>query len=195
MSQSKFRTLDKRTAALIEEGVIHDPIAHISRAELLTVQYTKVINYFPNDAVAEWGGEIGREVLSHEDDQAHAERGYQRFVEDVDAHGDQAHPKWLCKKLDALPWGPDNFFLRTRPTLARGYPYEPYLTCNGAILTCNQASRILSIPLMDLVRLKCSVLLDSEVVKLAIRQMLEPRPLWPRIRLKPGGKGRSYRFE
>jgi hypothetical protein len=198
MNSSKFKRLDKQTAELVEQGVLHDPIARLSRKDLLTIQFAKIINYFRNDTALEWGGDVGSEVSSHESDQtleARIERGYQRFLEDVDAFGDPSLPKWLCKKLDALPWGTDNFRLRARPTLELGYPFEPYLTCNGAILTCNQASRILSIKQMDLVRLKCSVLLDSKVVDLAIKQMLEPRPLWPRIRLKPGGKGRTYRFD
>lgn len=198
MSLSKFKKLDAHAVELAEQGVLHDPVARLPRKDLLTIQFAKIINYFRSDAAAEWGGDVGMEVGGHESDQsleARSERGYQRFLEDVDAFGDDALPKWLCKKLDALPWGPDNFRLRARPTLELGYPFEPYLTCNGAILTCNQASRILSIKQLDLVRLKCSVLLDSLVVDLAIKKMLEPRPLWPRIRLKPGGKGRSYRFD
>ena len=198
MNVSKFKKLDPNKAHLLKQGVLHDPVANLPRKDLLTIQFAKIINYFRNDAVSEWGGEVGQEVGSHESDEslaAAAERGFQRFLEDVDAFGDPALPAWLCKKLDALPWGPDNFRLRTQPGQELGYPFEPYLTCNGAILTCNQASRILSIKHMDLVRLKCAVLLDSAVVDLAIRKMLEPRPLWPRIRLKPGGKGRSYRFD
>ena len=186
----RFKRLDASHAALIEQDVLHDPIAWLPRKDILTIQFAKCINYFKFDTAPEWGG---CENESHQDAAA-VEAGYQRFLEDVDAFGDGAHPKWLRKKLAGVPWGPDNFCLHSRPVPELGYPYEPYLTVNGAILTVNQASRILSIRMMELVQLKCALLIDDLVVQHAIRQMLNPRPSWPRIQLKPGGKGRSYRF-
>lgn len=168
---------------------LHDPVAKLSKRELLTIQFAKLINYFRDDLEPEWGGG------SHEDDHASAERGLQRFLEDTAAYAESDGAYWLHKKLEALCWGPDNFRLSTRADPNLGYPYEPYLTVNGAILTLNQASRILSVDRMQLVSVKCSLLTDSRVVRFAIKEMLKPRPLWPRVRLKRGGKGRSYRFD
>lgn len=185
---SKFEKLDPKRAELLSQGVLHDPIAHLPRNELLTIQFAKFINYFQFDTATEWGGQ------NHESDPDTIEHGYQRFLEDVDAFGDSARPKWLRKNRADVCWGPDNYRLSVEPCPELGYPFEPYLTVNGAILTVNQASRILSIRQMDLVRLKCSLILDSRVVEHAIRKMMEPRAQWPRIQLKTGGKGRAYRF-
>jgi len=185
---SVFRRPSPQEVQLLEQDVLHDPIANLPRKQLLTIQFCKCINYASFDTSPDWGGQ------SHGSDQTAIERGYQRFLEDVDGFGAESAPRWLHKKLAALPWGPDNFYLRSRPDPELGYPFEPYLTVGGAILTINQASRILSIERMELVEVKCAVLLDQAVIDTAIRRMLEPRPLWPRIRLKRGGKGRSYRF-
>lgn len=190
MGTSPFNGV-KLTAAeaeLADQGVLHDPIAHLPRRDLLTIQFAKCINYWRNDTAPEWGGK------RHEDEPANAELGYQRFCEDVEAFGPESAPKWIRKKLPGLSWGPDNFCLRSEPDPELGYPFEPYLTINGSILTLNQASRILSIRTLDLLRLKLSLLVDELVIDHAIFEMLKARPLWPRIKLKPGGKGRSYRF-
>lgn len=188
MSTFKPLKLSAAQAELVDQGVLHDPIAHLPRKDLLTIQFCKCINYWQLDTAPEWGGK------RHESDQASIEIGYQRFLEDVEAYGAESAPKWIRKKLQGLPWGPDNFCLHPEPAVEFGYPFEPYLTVNGAILSVNQASRILSIKHMELVRLKLAVLLDDHVVDEAISRMLKARPLWPRIQLKPGGRGRSYRF-
>lgn len=167
---------------------LHDPVTTLSRREILTIQYVKLVNYFRDDVSQEWGGG------SNEQDIAKIEFGLQRFLEDVDAYSDANLPRWLCKKFNALPWGSENFELCSRANFDLGYPYEAYLTINDSILTIQQASRILSIDSMELIRVKCSLLIDRKVVAYAIKEMLKPRPLWPRIRLKRGGKGRSYRF-
>lgn len=167
---------------------LHDPVARFGRKDLLALQYSKLVNYFRTDLSPEWGGG------SNEPDIQYIESCFQRFLEDTGAYTDPDLPCWLGKKLDSLPWGPDNFRLSQRADASLGYPYEAYLTVNGGILTLNQASRILSIDRMELVRVKCSLLIDSRVIAHAVREMLKPRPLWPRIHLKRGGKGRSYRF-
>lgn len=182
-----FTRVPPERAAVLDEDVIHDPVASLSRKELLTIQFSKCINYFSLDTSEEWGGQS-------DGHQSKIERGFQRFLEDVDAFGDPAGYRWIDKKLPSLPWGPGNFRLCSCPTEDLGYPYEPYLTVNGAILTINQASRILSVERKFLVEMKCAVLLDARVIELAVKEMLKPRPLWPRIRLKPGGKGRTFRF-
>lgn len=195
--RKRFRHLSPQEAELADQDLLHDPVASFPRSDLLTIQFCKVINYFRTDASYEWGGTVGLEVLSDAQDQcsrARAEQGYQRFLEDVDAFGGEELPKWLHKKLDSLPWGPDNFRLRTSPSPSLGYPYEPYLSCHGGILTCYQASRILSIEWLELVQLKMSVLLDEAVIDMAAVRMLNPRAEWPRIRLQSGGRGRTYRF-
>lgn len=188
MNIFKAQKLSPAQAELVDQGVLHDPIAHLPRKDLLTIQFCKCINYGRLDTAPEWGG------LRHESDQNSIEAGYQRFLEDVEGYGAESLPKWLRKKLQGVPWGPDNFCLHSEPAVEFGYPFEPYLTVNGAILSVNQASRILSIKHMDLVRLKLAVLVDWLVVDEAIMRMLKARPLWPRIQLKPGGRGRSYRF-
>lgn len=185
---SKFQKLDPARAELMTQDVLHDPVANLSRLDLLTIQFSKCINYFRFNTSPEWGGK------SNESHQNSITAGLSRFFEDVDAHGPESHPKWLRKKLAGLPWGPDNFRLCAEPAIELGYPFEPYLTVNGAILTINQASRILSVRQMDLVKLKCALIEDQLVIDYALREMLKPRPTWPRIQLKPGGKGRSYRF-
>jgi hypothetical protein len=167
---------------------LHDPVAQLSRKELLVIQFTKLINYFRDQLAPEWGGG------SDEHDVQSAETGLQQYLEDTDAYGASDLPCWLRKKRDTLPWGPDNFTLTERADADLGYPFEAYLTVGSAILTINQASRILSIDRMELLRVKCSLLIDRRVISHAIKEMLKPRPLWPRIRLKRGGKGRSYRF-
>ncbi len=166
------------------------PEFKFTRSELLTIQYTKLINYFASDLSEHWGGG------SDEPESKNLEAQLQRFLDECDAFADAgtSYPHWLHKKLPSLPWGPDNFRLSFAPCAELGYPIEPYLTLNGAILTVAQASRILCIDANRLLKLKCSLLLDGLVVDHAIRQMLNPRHTWPRIRLKRGGRGRSYRL-
>ena len=173
-------------------GYLKGPLntSELSRYDLLTIQFTKIINYFRADAASEWGGAAGRGE-GHENDQAAAEHGYQRFLADVDGYGDEALPRWLHKKLDAVCWGPDNFYLSPDPEPALGRPHEPYLGLNGCLLTIQQASRILSMKPEDLARLKLASLLDSEVIDVAIKRMLLPRHEWPRLRLTPLGAGRT----
>ena len=168
----------------------HDPVATFSREKLLTIQFTKLINYFQYDVMPEWAG--GSHENEH--DVQFAQAGLQRFLDATDAAGNPQGPCWLHKKRASDPWGPDNFRLERRACTQLGYPLEPYIAVNGAILTIGQASRILSLDRMRLIELKCALLIDIEVVRFAIKEMLKPRPLWPRIRLKRGGKGRSYRF-
>lgn len=188
MSTFKGEKISADQAELVERGVLHDPIAHFPRQDLLTIQFAKCINYWREDTAPEWGG------MRHESDQTSAQLGHQRFLEDVEGYGADSLPKWLRKKHARLPWGSDNFRLSSEPAVELGYPYEPYLTHHGAILTAHQASRILSIPYLELVRLKLSLLIDRLVIDEAIRRMLKPRADWPRIVLKPGGRGRAFRL-
>lgn len=168
---------------------LHEPVAKLERKEVLTIQLAKLLNYWRDDIDPTWGG--GKD----ERDFRCAEKGVLRFLKDTDACGDPNLPLWLRKKSDDQPWGPDNFKLSGSADPNLGYPYEAYLTVNGGILTMAQASRLLCIDMMTLVRVKCTLLIDERVVAYAVTEMLRPRPLWPRIRLKPGGKGRSYRFD
>jgi len=186
MNSFKGEKLSAAQAELVERGVLHDPVAHFPRKDLLTIQFAKCINYWREDTAPEWGGR-------HESNQNAVQRGYERFLEDAQGH-DDSQPKWLRRLRTSVPWGPDNFCLSAEPAAELGYPYEPYLTHHGAILSCHQASRILSIPYIDLVRLKLQLLIDRLVIDEAIRRMLKPRPEWPRIALKPGGKGRAFRL-
>lgn len=184
--QPKIEVVDE--AHLNEVLALKAPDKRYSRSDLLTIQYAKLINYFTHDVSPEWGG------VGYEHEPENFESGVRRFLEDCDADGDATLPHWLHKKLPTLPWGSENFRLSYTANAELGYPIEPYLTLNGAILTIHQASRILCIDSDTLFKLKCSLLQDHLIVDHAIRKMLNPRSQWQRIRLKRGGKGRSYRL-
>lgn len=186
LRQPKIEVVDE--AHLNEVLATKAPDKRFARLDLLTIQYTKLINYFRQDVSPQWGG------VDHEHESENIEAGFRQFLQDCDAYGADTLPRWLHKKLPSLPWSAENFRLSFTTNPELGYPIEPYLTLNGAILTVHQASRILCIDADALIGLKCSLLLDLKVVDHAIRKMLSPRPQWPRIRLRRGGKGRSYRL-
>ena len=186
MSKSVLQIVD--AAYLAEVKALREPHRKMSRIELLTIQYTKCINYFRHDVSPLWGGE------GHERESKNIESCFQRFLEDCDASNADSLPPWINKKLQAVPWGPENVELSFTACRELGYPVEPYLTLNGGILTMLHASRLLCIDAGELIKLKCALLFDGLVVDHAIKRMLRPRSEWPRIQLKRGGKGRSYRL-
>ncbi len=138
--------------------------------QLLTIQFAKCINYFRNDLVAEWGGQENGDERSIEEA---VHYGYRRFCKDLQRRGRSGFgsvPVWLHKVSESQPWGPHNFCLRSEPRAEFGHPCEAYLSYNGGLLTLQQAAGILSVDAIDLLRIKCRVLLDEQVIDEVILQ-------------------------
>lgn len=164
--------------------------ATFTRPQLLTLQYAKLINYFSDDLDPEWGGDFYLAANTPT-----IESGMRRYLENVGAFDSDVAAKWIHKRHEEMPWGPDNFKLRDEPAPELGAPYEAYLAINGAILTMNQASRILCVDAAVLVSVKLRLIFDEKVVAEAITRMLRPRPDWPRIEAKQGRRGQTMRFK
>lgn len=180
----------KGTGDLLPEQIFGNNIAvTYNRSQLLTLQYTKLLNYHGDDLVPEWGGDFYRHLGAPEPRQ-----GLDKFLADTNAFDTESSRVWVSKRFATQPWGPDNFRMRNEPDPALGLPYEAYLTLNGSLLAINQAARLLCVDPGLLVHLKSKLLYDELVVLECVKRMLRPRAMWPKIRAAKGGGGRSPRF-
>ncbi len=159
-----------------------------TRSQLLVLQYAKLLNYFSDDLDPDWGGDF---YLNP--DAKRIDRCLDTFLADTLAFDSDVKEQWVHKKFEALPWGPQNFKLRSESCTLLGAPYEAYLSLNGALLTTSQASRLLCMDAATLVKVKLKLLYDERVVAEAVRQLLRPRPDWPKIELREGRGGRIIR--
>lgn len=158
-----------------------------SRRQILILQFSKLLNYFPDDLSPEWGGGYG-----HLSSTLPVSDALDRFLTETEA-SEQRVDNWIHKKYDLLPWGPDNFKLRLQPLDKLGIPAEAYLSINGGIVTINQAARLLCIVPAELVKLKLKLLLDRNVIAEAINRMLKPRPEWELVEAKKGAAAKPFR--
>lgn len=183
---TKFKVI---TADQLPVGVYGGslPVA-FSRSQLLILQYAKLLNYFSDDLEPDWGGDF---FLSP--DAQRVDKCLDRFLTDTLAFDSDVKERWIHKKFEELPWGPGNFRLRSDSCTLLGAPYEAYLSINGALLTMAQASRLLCIDAAALVKVKLKLLYDERVISEAVRQLLRPRPLWPKIEMREGNGGRIIR--
>lgn len=174
-----------------------NPKSGFSRPEVLTIQFLKLINCLKLDTASEWGGRAGQNERFEEgsnDQRQHAELGFQRFSADTERHQPFGQ-LWLRKKFESLPWGPDNYSLRSRPSPELGKPFEPYLACGGALLTLRQASSALCVPESRLIELKFALLLDSLVIAEAARGMTSDRKGWFKSYEVPEKARRAFQWK
>ena len=178
------------TEDIVAEKIFgHNVAMTFNRRQLFLFQYVKLLNYFGDDLVPEWGGSY---IPSEQSERAPV--AAEKFVEHAMSFPDLDGNVWITKRHETQPWSEVNLKLTHAPCQDLGAPYEAYLTYDGAMLTINQASRILCVDSGILVGLKLKLLYDEIVVLEAIKRMLRPRPQWPKIAAKQGGKGRSFRF-
>ena len=157
-----------------------------NREQIMHFQFVKLLNYFADDLVPEWGGSyISTEITI-------APVALKRFMEYTGS--DPEEHWWIDKRHDNLPWGPTNVKFVQTPPKEMGAPYEAYLSIDGAMTTINQASRILCVDPAIIVGLKLNLLYDELVVLECIKRMLRPRSQWNKIAARQGGKGRTFRF-
>lgn len=183
-------TFVKGTGNLLPEQIFGNNIATtFGRTQLLTLQYTKLLNYHGDDLVPEWGGDFYRPL-----DAPAPREGLARFLEDMGAYDDDGR-KWIAKRFTTQPWGPNNTRLRDEPERSLGAPYEAYLALNGNLLVVNQAARLLCVDPGLLIQLKLQLLYDEVVVLECIKRMLRPRSMWPKIRAVKGGAARTPRIK
>lgn len=179
-------TFVRGTGNLLPEQIFGNNIATtFSKTQLLTLQFTKLLNYHGDDLVPEWGGDFYRPTNAPA-----PKEGLKSFLEDMGAYDDDER-QWIAKRFTTQPWGPDNVRLRDKPDPLLGKPYEAYLALNGHILVVNQASRLLCVDPGLLVQLKLKLLYDEVVVLECIKRMLRPRSMWPQIRAAKGGGART----
>lgn len=146
-------------------------VLSMTRGQVLTLQFSKLLNYFPDQLDPEWGGGLGpldRERLL---------RCRSSFEKAVLLTGG---PCWLRRVSPHGKWGPDNWKLSDTPAKEFGSPFEPYLTANGAVLCINQAKRILGVDSLWLISLKLRLLLDELVILECVKKLLRPPPMWAR---------------
>lgn len=142
----------------------------LTRGQVLMIQFSKLLNFFPDRTLPEWGG--GLEELEH----TAFTKARLSFESSVMATS--GIDCWLYR-LDAFkPWGPDNWQLKDRPNPEFGSPFEPYLTVNGGVVTINQARRLLGVDSLWLFKLKLHMLLDDLVILECVKKLLRPPPLW-----------------
>ena len=157
-----------------------------NRRQIMKFQFVKLLNYFADDLVPEWGGSyIDSEIVI-------APKALERFLEYT--AGEDEAPWWIDKRYDNQPWGPTNVRFVQQPPKEMGAPYEAYLSLDGAICTINQASRMLCVDSATLVGLKLKLLYDELVVLECLKRMLRPRAEWPKITARQGGNARTFRF-
>jgi hypothetical protein len=162
----------------------HNVAVTFERQKLLLLQFTKLVNYFRDQLVNEWGGRYIEEATTP------APEALVAFNQWAEA---QEEKIWLERRFPELAWGPNNCKLSDVPSEELGAPYEAYLSCGDGLVTINQASRLLCIDPAQLVELKLKLIYDDLVVLKAVEGMLRPRDLWPKIKVKQGGRGRSIR--
>ena len=167
----------------------HNLAMTFNRRQMFLFQYVKLLNFFSDELVPEWGGSY---IPTEQPELAPV--AAEKFVEHAMSFEEKDGNVWIAKRHETQPWSEVNLKLCDTPNKELGAPYEAYLTYDGAMLTINQASRILCIDAGTLVSLKLKLLYDELVVLEALKRMLRPRPEWPRIVAKQGGKGRSFRF-
>lgn len=140
-----------------------------TRAQVLLLQFSKLLNFFPDQMEAEWGGGLGPLTESR-----YMQAKYLFETQVVMQQG----PCWLHRKDGTKPWGPGNFVLKDVPNIEFGSPFEPYMAVNGSLVTINQAKRFLAVDSLWLIRVKLHLLLDELVILEAVKQLLSPPPLW-----------------
>jgi hypothetical protein len=169
----------------VEKIFGHNVAVTFDRWQLLLLQFTKLVNYFSDQLVNEWGGHFVEEASTP------APEAVFRFRQWIEAQASEA--SWIERHFRELPWGPTNCKLSNEPSDELGAPYEAYLSCGEGFVTINQASRLLCIDSAKLVELKLQLVYDDLVVLKAVEGMLRPREEWPKIEVKQGGQGRSIR--
>lgn len=152
----------------------------MTRGQVLLIQLSKLLNYFPDRVERAWGGGLAPLTLQELEAARHA------FESEVMSARDA--PCWLYRKDATKLWGPDNWQLKDKPNGEFGLPFEPYIACNGGILCLNQAKRFLGVDIPRLIRLKSHLLLDELVIAQCVRDMLRPQPLWSELVEPPGAK-------
>lgn len=163
----------------------HNVAVTFERRQLLMLQFTKLVNYFTDQLVNEWGGHF------LEEESTPAPEAMFRFLQFVESQGDKT---WIDRPYRELPWGPSNCQLVNAPSDELGAPYEAYLSCGDGFVTINQASRLLCVEPAKLVESKLKLIYDELVILKAVEGMILPREAWPRIEAKQGGGGRSIRL-
>lgn len=151
----------------------HPPFV-MTKTEVLLVQYTKLLNYLAHDLHPDWGGEH----CTTDEQREHCRR---TFLDDTLADDPTMPYRWLHKRDLDRPWGPGNLRFRDYPCLDFGRPYEVYLCCNGAVLSALQASRLLAIDKVELVKLKLRLLYDRKVIQETVKRLLQPRTDWDKV--------------
>lgn len=149
----------------------HKDTLAMTRGQVLYLQFSKLLNYFPDVLSESWGGGLG--VLSVER-LAMARFSYENTVMATEG------PCWLHRRSGFDPWGPDNWVLKDVPNTELGSPFEPFICANGAILSINQGKRLLGVDSRYLIGLKLQLLLDELVILECIKKLLRPPPLWSR---------------
>lgn len=162
----------------------HNIAVTFEREQILVLQFTKLVNYFQDQLVNEWGGHF------LEEESTPAPEAMFRFLQFAGSQGNQM---WIARPYRELPWGPSNCQLVNEPSQELGAPYEAYLYCGDGFVTINQASRLLCVESAKLVDLKLKLIYDEFVILKAVEGMIQPRETWPKIEARQGGGGRSIR--
>lgn len=145
---------------------------HLTRGQVLLIQFSKLLNFFADQLEPEWGG--GLDVLSKE------RFASARYLYETTVMSRHTRECWVHRLDGHKPWGPDNWTLKDVPNIELGAPFEPYFSCNGGILGLNQASRVLGVDNKELFHLKLQHLLDELVIRECIKNLLKPPALWAR---------------
>ena len=181
------RFIDGTEGISAEKVFGHNVAQTYNRRQMLVFQFVKLLNYFSDDLVPEWGGSYIATA-----DVVIAPVALDVFLQWSESDPDS--PWWIDKRFDNQPWGPKNCQFVISPPKLLGAPYEAYLSLDGSMTTINQAARMLCVDAGVLVGLKLKLLYDELVVLEAIKRLLLPRPTWPRIAARQGGRGRTFRF-
>lgn len=163
--------LKAKTSKIDDIAVRHRGLVdglELSREELLTLQFTKLLNYFPTQLDVDWGG-----GFFLQGDYRMPQQGLASFLEKMQA-GSKNLPLWIERKYPTLPWSAANTRLTDNPPPYMGDPYEAYLTCNGGIMTLKQASRFLRLDSKMLLVVKLRLLIDEAVIADSISRSLKP---------------------
>lgn len=148
------------------------PRLELDREQLLTLQFTKLVNYFGDELAPEWGGDY----LDH-GNEARIRLAHRVFLRDIHTLK-KPECSWIHRIRQTHPWCLKNVVLRDVPAQELGSPVDPYLASGGSFLSTNEACQLLCLLPEQLITLKLQLLLDKLVLDEAIRRMVSPRPEW-----------------
>lgn len=153
----------------------------LTRGQVLWMQFSKLLNFFPDVLAREWGG--GLDSITPE------ELAKAKFIFETTVMAAPTKSCWLYRNDVTKPWGPGNWSLRDVPNRDLGQPFEPYFSCNQGLISLNQASRVLGLDVVELLQLKLKHLIDELVVLEGVKMLLRPPPLWAKYESPFKGNG------